>query len=150
MSKSLFKVAAVLLVVLLLGTVVATAQADTTICFIFQDLETEFWVAGQQAITETLRGQGIEVLEYNASAERISGIPRAEAIGAHIWELFAREAPQNGDRARATGPDEPRLRDLARGRGDVLWYIAALCSELGLAMQDVAEQNLAKLRARQE
>jgi two-component system, cell cycle sensor histidine kinase and response regulator CckA len=61
------------------------------------------------------------VIEYNASAERISGIPRSEAIGAHIWELFAREAPRDGDRARATGPDEPRLRAvLATGAGDFL------------------------------
>ncbi len=40
--------------------------ADITICFAFQDLETEFWVAGHKAITETLRAQGIEVIEANA------------------------------------------------------------------------------------
>ncbi|HRL11304.1 MAG TPA: sugar ABC transporter substrate-binding protein [Aggregatilineales bacterium] len=48
-------------------TFVSTAQDQITICFSFQDLETEFWVAGHKAITETLRAQGIEVLEYNAN-----------------------------------------------------------------------------------
>jgi inositol transport system substrate-binding protein len=48
-------------------TLVSTAQDQITICFSFQDLETEFWVAGHKAITETLRAQGIEVLEYNAN-----------------------------------------------------------------------------------
>ncbi len=61
------------------------------------------------------------VTEYNASAERLSGIPRAEAIGAPIWDLLAREAPRDGDQPRATGPDEPRLRAvLATGAGDFL------------------------------
>lgn len=43
-----------------------------------------------------------------------------------------------------------RLDLLARELGDVLWYIAALCSELGLNLQDIAENNLAKLQARQQ
>lgn len=47
-----------------------TAKAqDITICFAFQDLETEFWVAGHKAITETLRGQGIEVIEVNGNQD---------------------------------------------------------------------------------
>ncbi|MDX9940547.1 MAG: hypothetical protein RBT44_11420, partial [Sphaerochaetaceae bacterium] len=37
-----------------------------TIAFCFQDLETEFWVAGHKAITETLRENGIKVIEKNA------------------------------------------------------------------------------------
>lgn len=45
------------------------AQDDATICFAFQDLETEFWVAGHKAITETLAGQGIEVIERNANED---------------------------------------------------------------------------------
>ncbi|NDJ61834.1 MAG: sugar ABC transporter substrate-binding protein [Chloroflexi bacterium] len=42
---------------------------DTTICFAFQDLETEFWVAGHRAITGTLADQGIAVIERNANED---------------------------------------------------------------------------------
>jgi inositol transport system substrate-binding protein len=41
----------------------------TTICFAFQDLETEFWVASHQAITETLKERGITVIERNANED---------------------------------------------------------------------------------
>ncbi len=43
----------------------------------------------------------------------------------------------------------PERRDaLKKELGDVLWYVAALCSELGLSMDDVARQNIDKLRDR--
>ncbi len=42
---------------------------QTTICFGFQDLETEFWVAAHKAITETLRSKGIRVIERNANQD---------------------------------------------------------------------------------
>jgi ABC-type sugar transport system substrate-binding protein len=45
------------------------AQEGLKICFAFQDLETEFWVAGHKAITETLRDQGIEVIEVNGNQD---------------------------------------------------------------------------------
>jgi inositol transport system substrate-binding protein len=44
----------------------ASAQ---TICFAFQDLETEFWVAGHLAITTTLAERGVTVLERNAQED---------------------------------------------------------------------------------
>jgi NTP pyrophosphatase (non-canonical NTP hydrolase) len=34
--------------------------------------------------------------------------------------------------------------------GDVCWYIAMLCNELGLKLEDVMDYNLAKLRSRRE
>lgn len=44
-------------------------RGETTICFGFQDLETEFWVAAHKAITETLRSKGIRVIERNANQD---------------------------------------------------------------------------------
>ena len=44
-------------------------DSETTIAFCFQDLETEFWVAGHKAITETLRDGGIKVIEKNANED---------------------------------------------------------------------------------
>src|SRR5688572_19050108 len=72
MLRSLPKAIIVAIITGFLGTMVfsvAVAQSTVKICFGFQDLETEFWVAGHKAITETLRGQGIEVLEYNANED---------------------------------------------------------------------------------
>lgn len=43
--------------------------AGTSVCFSFQDLETEFWAAGYDAITQTLREQGVRVIERNASED---------------------------------------------------------------------------------
>lgn len=40
-----------------------------TICFAFQDLETEFWVAAHKAITETLSDRGVRVIERNAGED---------------------------------------------------------------------------------
>ncbi|MCP4151906.1 MAG: nucleoside triphosphate pyrophosphohydrolase family protein [bacterium] len=39
---------------------------------------------------------------------------------------------------------------LKKEMGDVLWYLAALCHELGLSLDDVAASNIKKLRDRQE
>ncbi len=44
-------------------------DGEVTIAFLFQDLETEFWVAGHKAITDTLREAGITVIERNASED---------------------------------------------------------------------------------
>lgn len=45
------------------------AQDKPSICFAFQDLETEFWVAGHLAITNTLAERGVDVIERNANED---------------------------------------------------------------------------------
>jgi NTP pyrophosphatase (non-canonical NTP hydrolase) len=42
------------------------------------------------------------------------------------------------------------LHDLKLELGDVLWYLAALCTELGFELGDVARCNLDKLASRAE
>lgn len=41
-------------------------------------------------------------------------------------------------------------KEIGKELGDVLWYVGNMCTELGLDMQVVAENNLEKLRSRQE
>jgi ABC-type sugar transport system substrate-binding protein len=85
--------------ILIMGLVgVVRAQDGTTICFGFQDLETEFWVAGHRAITETLRGQGIEVLEYNANEDPNRQLEQIrECIAQGVDGIII--IPQDGDSA---------------------------------------------------
>lgn len=56
--------------VLAAGTVLSAGTASAaSICFAFQDLETEFWVAGHQAITTALTEGGHTVIERNANED---------------------------------------------------------------------------------
>lgn len=43
-----------------------------------------------------------------------------------------------------------RKLELIEEAGDCLWYLAAICNELGTSLNFVASRNLAKLAARQE
>lgn len=54
---------------LLAGTALSGSASAATICFAFQDLETEFWVAGHGAITKTLKDAGHTVIERNANED---------------------------------------------------------------------------------
>jgi len=45
--------------------------------------------------------------------------------------------------------DENR-EDLKKELGDVLWYVSAMCSELGLSMNEVAQSNIDKLFDRKQ
>ena len=64
---------AILLALALLANSSCSRRDDkpgqVTVCFAFQDLETEYWVAAHKAITETLRAKGIRVLERNANQD---------------------------------------------------------------------------------
>ena len=44
--------------------------------------------------------------------------------------------------------DQETLIGLKKELGDVLWYISNLSSELNFSLQDIAEENLSKLKKR--
>ncbi|MFC7702789.1 sugar ABC transporter substrate-binding protein [Plastorhodobacter daqingensis] len=66
--KHTIRTAAAVAALSLAGGLAAPTQA-ATICLAFQDLETEFWVAGHMAITTTLAEAGHTVLERNANED---------------------------------------------------------------------------------
>jgi inositol transport system substrate-binding protein len=71
MTKKLLLVLVVIMVVPFFAMASGAQEDDgkMTIAFCFQDLETEFWVAGHKAITETLTASGISVIEKNANED---------------------------------------------------------------------------------
>lgn len=45
----------------------------------------------------------------------------------------------------------PEMRAaLKKEIGDLIWYVAAMCTELGIGMDDVASENIEKLADRQQ
>lgn len=69
-----------------------------TICFGFQDLETEFWVAAHKAITETLRAKGIKVIERNAHQDANRQLEQIrDAIAQEVDGIII--IPQDGESA---------------------------------------------------
>jgi MazG nucleotide pyrophosphohydrolase domain. len=40
--------------------------------------------------------------------------------------------------------------EIKKELGDVLWYLAQICTELKLSLEDVAKTNLLKLKSRKE
>lgn len=47
-------------------------------------------------------------------------------------------------------PIEEAQKELLKEVGDCLWYISGVCSVFGVALEDVAQANLDKLKSRQE
>lgn len=64
---------------------------------------------------------------------------------------LAGEAGEVANKVKKILRDDKFDRDaIAKEIGDVLWYIAALCRDLNVDMAQLAHDNLAKLRKRQE
>ena len=73
-------------------------EAQPTICFAFQDLETEFWVAAHEAICETLRAKGFKVLERNANQDANRQLEQVrDAIAQDVDGIII--IPQDGESA---------------------------------------------------
>ena len=74
------------------------SSGQRKIAFCFQDLETEFWVAGHKAIVETLSGEGIKVIEYNGNQDANKQLEQVnDAIAQKVDGIII--IPQDGESA---------------------------------------------------
>ncbi len=96
----------------------------------------------------------MDLSEYQRQSRRTAEYPR-EAWLAYPALGLAGEAGEVAEHAKkAIRDDEGKVSDerkaaMSKELGDVLWYVAQLASELGLSLDDIAEQNLEKLFSRQ-
>lgn len=90
--------------------------------------------------------------EYQRSANRTleGGLPPDDMRLAVLALGVAGEAGEVADLMKKwVGHAKPRdLDTMASELGDILWYVAAICSDLGLSMRDVAQANVNKLMKR--
>ena len=96
----------------------------------------------------------MELHEYQQRSRRTAEYPR-EAWLAYPALGLAGEAGEVAEHVKKAIRDdsgtvsEERRAAMAKELGDVLWYVAQLASELGLALEEIAQENLEKLSSRQ-
>jgi NTP pyrophosphatase (non-canonical NTP hydrolase) len=97
----------------------------------------------------------VDLSEYQRLSRRTAEYPR-EAWLAYPALGLAGEAGEVAEHAKKAIRDDggavsdERKGAMAKELGDVLWYVAQLATELGLDLDEIAEQNLAKLLSRQQ
>ncbi len=103
-----------------------------------------------------ISGEFMDLNEYQTKSRKTANYP---AIGHPVIYPTLGLANEAGevagkvkkifrDKAGVVGEAE---REALKGElGDVLWYIAQVCTELGLSLEDVAQGNIDKLYSRLE
>jgi len=98
-------------------------------------------------------------LEYQALAMETAIYPTDGISGiAYTTMGLAGEAGEVSEKVKKIIRDSTDLEkaisdkrtEIAKELGDVLWYVAAICREFGLSLEEVAEINIEKLKSRQK
>lgn len=97
----------------------------------------------------------VELSEYQRLSRSTAHYPRQESLTYPALGL-AGEAGEFADHAKKVIRDDggeisaERREAMGKELGDVLWYVAQLATELELELDELAQQNLDKLRSRME
>lgn len=95
-----------------------------------------------------LNGEAGELAEHVGKAMRDDGFGQPASYKAG--------ALRAGDLGRVTSPEQltnltdERRQLVLKEVGDVAWYLAAICDELGVHLADVLQMNLDKLASRRQ
>ena len=96
----------------------------------------------------------MELSEYQRLSRRTAEYPREAWLTYPALGLVG-EAGEIAEHAKKAIRDDAgtisdqRRAAMAKELGDVLWYVAGLASELGLDLDQIAQENLEKLLSRQ-
>ena len=102
-------------------------------------METDVDFRGYQAAAA--RTAGTVTTDHPVIYPTLGLVNEAGEVAGKIKKIFRDRAGVIGDADREA---------LALELGDVLWYLAEICSRLGIRLEDVAEANLAKIADRVE
>jgi len=97
----------------------------------------------------------MDLSEYQRESRRTAAYPRDHWLAYPALGL-AGEAGEVAEHAKkALRDDDGEITDarrtaMSKELGDVLWYVAQLATELGLELDEIAQENLDKLRSRQQ
>ncbi len=95
----------------------------------------------------------MKMQEYQTQASKTSIYNDADVIIYPALGLFSEAGEVAGKIKKVlrdkNGNFDPTEREkIADEVGDVLWYIAALCTDLNIGMETIAQRNLNKLNSR--
>ena len=97
----------------------------------------------------------MELSDYQDLSRRTAQYPRDAWLAYPSLGLVG-EAGEVAEHVKKASRDDggkvsdERREALAMELGDVLWYVAQLASELGLELEEIAQENLEKLSSRQQ
>lgn len=117
------------------------------------DPRTEMYV--RRAIDEVVRHEGLGMNEYQRRAEVTAVYPQdmrviypAMGLAGETGEVAEKVKKWIRDSNREITPEFLLL--VKKEMGDVLWYLAALATDLGLTLDEIARHNIEKLADRKE
>jgi NTP pyrophosphatase (non-canonical NTP hydrolase) len=93
--------------------------------------------------------------DYQKKASKTAIYPEASRVVYPILGLLGEAGELANKYKKVIRDNDGRLTDEKRKElfselGDVLWYCAAIATDLNLSLSDVANENIAKLKSRQE
>ena len=93
----------------------------------------------------------LDFKEYQVQARKTRAIPDEHRVTYSTLGLVG-EAGELANKVKKIARGDANRQELIDGikgeMGDVLWYLAALSDDLEFSLEDVAKENLEKLRSR--
>lgn len=88
---------------------------------------------------------------YQQEAGKTAVYPNDKALEYLVPGLAGEAGELASVWAKSVRKDAPLNEDhLLSEAGDVLWFLAMICDELGVSLESIADNNLEKLRGRME